>query len=409
MMPTEKAELNIERIFNSPDLTPKQKEILKKYQVFKTGSQGISIITMMGYLMTLKDLGRFIRKPYDKITEEDIHKYLAEQNKKNKQNTVQHKMVSIAEFYKNYMKQPEKVQSFKIKRPKIIKQSKDMISKEEIKLMLDACDNARDKALISLLYDTNFRIGTFIRLSIGDVQKDEYGMIVSSEGKTGLTEDQRILESSPYLLEWLNLHPYKEDNKAPLFITISTNRYGQRINDHAINQLLKKISKRAGIQKNVTAHILRASRLTHLAQDGFTEMELRKRANWSQTSEMAAFYVRIGNRDLDKKLLAKYGLLDGDEMNRMKEKERILKPRTCVNSCKEIVDNKERVVIYGASDKFCRVCGKPLSLKIAHEFEEARKLGDVVVGRSLETKGKIDRDSLKEIIKEMVISGEIEL
>jgi integrase len=54
----------------------------------------------------------------------------------------------------------------------------DLITRGDIERMLDACNNARDKALISLLYDSGCRIWEILTLRMEDIVFDEYGMIL---------------------------------------------------------------------------------------------------------------------------------------------------------------------------------------------------------------------------------------
>ena len=61
----------------------------------------------------------------------------------------------------------------------------DLITKGDIDRLIDACNNTRDKALISLLYDSGCRIGEILTLRMEDIVFDEYGMILRVHGKTG--------------------------------------------------------------------------------------------------------------------------------------------------------------------------------------------------------------------------------
>ena len=61
----------------------------------------------------------------------------------------------------------------------------ELITKEEYEKILDSCMNARDRALISVLYDSGVRIGEALSLRIRDAQSDQYGYILAVTGKTG--------------------------------------------------------------------------------------------------------------------------------------------------------------------------------------------------------------------------------
>ena len=61
----------------------------------------------------------------------------------------------------------------------------ELITRGDIERMIDACNNTRDKALISLLYDSGCRIGEILTLRMDDIVFDECGMILRVHGKTG--------------------------------------------------------------------------------------------------------------------------------------------------------------------------------------------------------------------------------
>ncbi|HIH69355.1 MAG TPA: tyrosine-type recombinase/integrase [Methermicoccus shengliensis] len=54
----------------------------------------------------------------------------------------------------------------------------DLITEEEFRKMLDACLNSRDRAFLSLLYETGARIGEIASMRIKDVLFDEYGAVI---------------------------------------------------------------------------------------------------------------------------------------------------------------------------------------------------------------------------------------
>lgn len=94
--------------------------------------------------------------------------------------------------------------------------------------MIDVTDNLRDKAFISILYESACRIGEILNLKIKDVTIDQYGCVIMVDGKTGMRRI-RLIESSPDLVMWINNHPKKQDRDAPLFIHILSNnkQYGK--------------------------------------------------------------------------------------------------------------------------------------------------------------------------------------
>ena len=86
----------------------------------------------------------------------------------------------------------------------------DMITPEEVKAMINHTDNARDKALIAVLYESACRVGEIANMNIKDVVTDQYGAVVMVDGKTGMRR-LRLIDSSPYIAQWIDQHPTKDD------------------------------------------------------------------------------------------------------------------------------------------------------------------------------------------------------
>jgi len=110
------------------------------------------------------------------------------------------------------------------------------------------------------------------------------------------------------------MHPYRDNHEAPLFVT--TRLYDgkhKRLDKRTVQNMTKTISKRAGIQKNIHPHAFRHARLTNLAKQGFSEMELRIIAGWEKNSDMPAVYIHLSGADVENKILEKNGLIEPDE------------------------------------------------------------------------------------------------
>jgi len=59
---------------------------------------------------------------------------------------------------------------------------KDLLTEEDIKKMINVADNIRNKAFISLLYESGCKIGEMLSIKIKDIIFDEFGFIISIGG-----------------------------------------------------------------------------------------------------------------------------------------------------------------------------------------------------------------------------------
>ena len=80
-------------------------------------------------------------------------------------------------------------------KPNYKKKPDFIITQGEVDLLISSCDNARDKAIFSLLYDMGVRVGELFSIRIKDVSFNDYGMKVLVSGKTGV----RVVRAIGYL------------------------------------------------------------------------------------------------------------------------------------------------------------------------------------------------------------------
>lgn len=266
--------------------------------------------------------------------------------------------VSIKAFYKwlNKGEYPETVSWLKTHGFERRKLPEDILTPQEVKQLADSCLNARDRALILLLYETGARAGELIGLNVKDVVFDEFGAVLMLDGKTGMRR-VRVIDCVPDLKKWLNHHPRAKEPNAPLFLELR-GKYNELGNHATLAHILEAAKRRSGLQKRIYPHLFRHSRATHLAKD-FTEQELKIIFGWSGGSRMPATYVHLSGADLDRKMLEKHGLI----MNESQKAKDELKPLICRNcSCEN-----------SSVARFCEQCGIAFYLKDAMEKEQEKK------------------------------------
>lgn len=328
-------------------------------------AEGISEPRVIKYANHLKIIAERINKNFLDITKEDITTFLSELEQhgyipktKNDKSLIPYsewtKMdykVTLKRFFR-FLGKEELIKDVKTTiRNNRKKLPEELLTKSEIKKMIETADHPRDKAMISLLYEGGLRIGELASLKIKNVVFDEYGAVIKVKGKTG-ERRVRIVSSSSLLAKWIETHPERKNRNASLWINLSTNYKNKGITYKGMSERIKKIAKKAGVDKKITPHLFRHSRATHLATV-LTEAEMNEYFGWVQGSDMPATYVHLSGRDVDDKMLKIYGLKREE-----KEKEEELKPKECPR-CK---------YINGPTDRFCSRCGAVL------DEEEAVKI-----------------------------------
>jgi integrase/ribosomal protein L40E len=325
-------------------------------------------------MQLMRVIGVGISKPFEKASKKDIQKFVAAIEQRNYAEWTKHGYkVALKKFYKwlsdseTYPEQVSWIKATVKNNHKLLPE--ELLTEDDVKKLATTADNARDRAFIMTLYESGFRIGEILGLQIKHVSFDNNGaQITIPTGKTGMRR-VRIIASAPLLSDWIQVHPRRDDPSGPLWIGIGTLGRGQPIDYEAARMMLIRVAERAGIRKAVNPHTFRHSRASYLASK-LTEAQLKEMFGWTQSSEMAAVYVHMSGRDVDKALLKIHGLV-GEETIEEEEKLKVVKCPRCGDKNSPIA-------------KFCHKCAAPLDVRTMIEIDQARNEADALMNRLLE-------------------------
>lgn len=229
----------------------------------------------------------------------------------------------------------------------------DLLTLEDIEMMINAATQTRDKALIACLYETGARIGEIMQMRFKDVAFDENGGVLVLQNSKTTPRRIRIVWSVAMLRQWTLAHPTKNGND-PLWARLDKTQ-GQ-LDYSGAWAVIHRIVKRSGIDKRVHPHIFRHSRATHLAQH-LTEQELKTYLGWTPDSGMAGIYVHLTGKDIDPAIMRMYGIDQGPVPTD------ILKPKKCPR-CGEFQDAKAA---------YCMRCGFAMTREAADTVDTAKE------------------------------------
>ncbi|MEM4177086.1 MAG: tyrosine-type recombinase/integrase [Nitrososphaeria archaeon] len=170
----------------------------------------------------------------------------------------------------------------------------NLLTEDDVMKILSCATNPRDRALLHVLFEGALRPSELLTMRVSSVEFRDRYCVISVHGKTGLKRIPLVLSLVP-LKEWLNIHPFKEDPNAPLWLSKKSRT---PILYRQFHRILKKCVKKAGIKKNVWPYLFRHTQLTNLAKK-LTESKLALYAGWVQGSKMARRYVHFSARDLE--------------------------------------------------------------------------------------------------------------
>lgn len=139
----------------------------------------------------------------------------------------------------------------------------DIPKEEEVKSLLETAWNHRDRALIAVLADRGMRISETPALDIKDVNFDQAGiylMVPEAKKDYESYRKNRLTWSRPALKDWLETHPRRDEEDAPLFVKLQ-NRQDEddyrSLKYDAARHAFEKLRKRAGVRQNITLHKFR--------------------------------------------------------------------------------------------------------------------------------------------------------
>lgn len=330
--------------------------------------QGLSTLRIVFYLNRFWNIARVANKPFDEMTKEDVQQLVLAVRELRKRNgepiserTVLDHLTAIKTFWK-WLKGtdnefPPEVKWIRASRKGSSKLPEELPNSDDVDRLMNAASNARDKALISVLYDSGCRIGELLTLRIKNVQFDEYGGVLLVSGKTGQRR-VRIIHSVPKLQTWLEQHPVRNEPEAWVFCSLSNRKRGAQLKYEPVSRGLRKLKQRAGVTKKINPHAFRHARATLLAQH-LTDAQLKQHFGWRADSRMASVYIHLSGRDLDPTLARLAGLNVQQPINGVES------VRICEN-CKTV----------NAHDSLrCTQCFRPF---ITTEEDEKKKIAKVV-------------------------------
>lgn len=281
-------------------LIPINRENIKKHDLM-VSARGIKESRRKRYIDVLRWWDKLIKKDFKKATKDDLIRAIDKLNRNPRlaDSTKELYKAILKTFYK-WLEGADEIFPEKIRwlKPKVHMASnklpQDVFNEQDIETMIAKTDDARDQAIIAVLYESGARAAEFLGLRLKDLQHEKQGIRIRLEGKTG--ERSILLVSSiPYLVRYLNIHPAKEDSNSPVWYARMNGRV-QPLSYEGLKSILKVVAGRAGITKHMHAHNFRHSRATYLAQT-WTEAQLCNYFGWSIGTKMVRKYVHLSGRD----------------------------------------------------------------------------------------------------------------
>src|SRR5215207_344216 len=248
----------------------------------------------------------------------------------------------------------------------------ELWEKDELTSIIKYESYSRNKATLMLMWDLNARPHEITLLKIKHIRlKERYGEgEVPHEAKTG-TGPVLLTCSFPYVRDWLNEHPFRNESNARLVCNLLT---GGPIKADALWTVMKQLRLRIlrlleegsvadDKERQKLEFLLKAKKwnpycLRHSAitsdSDYLPEYALKKKVRWSMNSKQGSRYIkRRMDTDLKEQILVHNGIISDSQ--KQKRPSVLICPR-----CE---------LINAIDNKYCSKCSYPL---IPSAFDEIK-------------------------------------
>jgi integrase/recombinase XerD len=195
---------------------------------------------------------------------------------------------AIKLFYRNRFNRNMDLDN--IQRPRREKRLPNVLSKQEIKAILEAPTNIKHRAMLSLIYACGLRRSELLNLTLKDVLSDRNLLFIrQSKGKK-----DRVVPIGDKLIDMLRTYYKAYKPKTWLFEGQHT---GDRYSERSLQLVLKQALVKAGNKKSVSLHWLRHSYATHLLESG-TDLRYIKELLGHSSSKTTEIYTHVTTKSL---------------------------------------------------------------------------------------------------------------
>ncbi len=250
--------------------------------------RGASPHTIAAYRRYNQQLLDFSKKSSEQITKDDIKLFLGHliADKEFSSRSVNLARSAIYFFYEQVLEKS----LGSIKTPKIEKSLPTVLSKREIKQLINACNNRKSKMIIELLYSSGLRVSELVNLKVEDFE-DKIGWVRGGKGK----KDRAFILSERILADLRHFLKTKGIGEGHIF----RNRKGGILSPRNIQKIVSTAAKKANIQKHVTPHKLRHSFATHLLENG-TDIRVIQELLGHSNLNTTQIYTHISTEQIKK-------------------------------------------------------------------------------------------------------------
>jgi len=246
--------------------------------------------TIQMYLYYNTEILKKINKPATDINNDDIKMYLESLAERGAATSTLNCAINALKFHfenilgKNFL--------FDLRRPKKDKILPVVLSREEVKSIIDALTNLKHRLLLMLVYAGGLRVSDAVKLKPEDLDMDR--KLIFIRCAKGRKDRYTLLSDKIQPVYDEYIHIYKPDK----WLFEGSGRISH-LSTRSAEKIFDRACRIANIQKDVSIHSLRHSFATHLLDSGIDIRYIQKLLGHA-SCKTTEIYTHVSTRDLGK-------------------------------------------------------------------------------------------------------------
>lgn len=278
-------------------------QFFEKYRLYLEERRHLSAGTVDAYLL---DVRQFLETTENGLaaTSADIEDYISRMKSRgHAASTISRSLSSLRTFFR-FLSAEGALQedpTLYIERPKTEKQLPVILTTDEVEALLaqpkeSTKKGCRDKAMLELLYATGIKVSELCGLNV-DAVNLRRGLLTCTSAR-----HSRIIPLGRPALRALgtylkDVRPIYLQNSHALALFL--NASGERLSRQGFWKLLKSYKEKAGIDKDITPHMLRHSFAAHLLENGADLNSIQEMMGFADISSTAIYTQLVENKILN--------------------------------------------------------------------------------------------------------------
>ena len=262
--------------------------------------------TVLPYARDLKGFCRFMKESGvldpAKVNRTNVMAYVYELQKQQKAGTtVSRNIASIRSFFQFLQRKGLVTENpaADLELPKVEKKIPEILSLDKVELLLEQPSGEedkeiRDKAMLELLYATGIRVTELISLRVEDINLPLEYIRCGSDAKSRIIPiGAQAKVSLRRYLDKVREHMVLRPDEEVLFVNCN----GKPMTRQGFWKIIKAYAKKAGIEEDITPHMLRHSFAAHLIENGADLRSVQEMLGHSDIST-TQIYTKLTNQKL---------------------------------------------------------------------------------------------------------------